>query len=147
MRSRWKLLLAIFIWSVPKGKVTECSNNFAVSSSDIAEGLSKSSASLATYGNSLNETIALTTAGSEIMVGQASRVARGLSSVGANIVNMANEAGELKYEINGITNSISLFDGATGEMKNTFQVLSEVAQGWDNMSKAEQSALALSLAG
>lgn len=83
----------------------------------------------------------------EIMTGQASRVARGLSSVGAGISALASEAGELKYEINGVTETISLFDGATGEMKNTYQVLSEVAQGWEEMSKAEQSALALSLGG
>lgn len=32
-------------------------------------------------------------------------------------------------------------------MKSTYQVLSEVSDGWDNMTNAEQSALALSLAG
>lgn len=128
-------------------KVNEVSNNFAVSSSDIAEGLTKSSASLATYGNSISETISLVTAGTEIMTNQASRVSRGLVSIGANIVKLANEAGQLEYEIDGVTNSISLFDGATGEMKNTYQVLNEVAQGWENMSRAEQSALALNLAG
>ena len=44
-------------------QVNEVSNNFSVSSTDVAEGLTKSSSSLATYGNSLNETIALVTAG------------------------------------------------------------------------------------
>lgn len=44
-------------------QVNEASNNFSVSSTDVAEGLTKSSSSLATYGNSLNETIALVTAG------------------------------------------------------------------------------------
>ena len=38
-------------------------NNYAVSSTDISEGLSKSSASLATYGNTMSETMALITAG------------------------------------------------------------------------------------
>lgn len=127
--------------------VNQVSNEYATSSSDIAEGLTKSSASLATYGNSLNETIALISAGTEIMPQQASRISRGLVSVGANVVSLANEAGELKYTVNGITESIALFDGATGEMKNTYQVLSEVAQSWEEMSRAEQSALALSLAG
>lgn len=32
-------------------------------------------------------------------------------------------------------------------MKNTYQVLSEIAGGWDNMTNSEKSALALSLAG
>ena len=41
-------------------KVNEVSNNFAVSSTDIASALTKQSASLAAYGNDLNESIALT---------------------------------------------------------------------------------------
>lgn len=128
-------------------QVNEVSNNFAVSSSDIAEGLTKSSASLSTYGNSLNETIALVSAGTEIMTNQASRVSRGLVSIGANIVNLANDAGKLEYEVGNTVKSIRLFDDATGEMKDTYQVLSEVSDGWDEMSRAQQSALALSLAG
>ena len=43
--------------------VNEVANKFAVSSSDISEGLTKSSASLAVYGNDINETIALVSAG------------------------------------------------------------------------------------
>ena len=39
------------------------SNNYAVSSTDIAEGLSKSSASLSAYGNSMSQTMSLVTAG------------------------------------------------------------------------------------
>lgn len=41
-------------------KVNEVSNNFAVSSTDISSALTKQSASLAAYGNDLNESIALT---------------------------------------------------------------------------------------
>ena len=122
------------------------SNNFAVSSSDVAEGMSKSSASLAAYGNTANEAMSLVTAGSEVMVGQASRVSRGIVSIGANLVKLANSAGELKYTVDGATESIKLFDDA-GELKSTYQILSEVAKGWDRMSTAEQSSLAVSLAG
>ena len=44
-------------------KTNEVSNNFAVSSSDISSALTKSASSLATYGNTIDETIALITAG------------------------------------------------------------------------------------
>lgn len=57
------------------------SNNFAVSSTDIASALTKQSASLASYGNDLNKSIALVTSGTEIMTGQAGKVARGLNCV------------------------------------------------------------------
>ena len=122
------------------------SNNYAVSSTDIAEGLSKSSASLSAYGNSMSQTMSLVTAGTEIMTGQASRVSRGLVSVGANIIKLANSAGKLDYTVQGATKSIKLFDDA-GELKNTYDVLTEISEGWNQMSNAEQSSLAISLAG
>lgn len=44
-------------------KVNIVSNNFSVSSTDISSGLTKSSASLATYGNTIEETIGMISAG------------------------------------------------------------------------------------
>lgn len=40
------------------------------------------SAGMATYGNSFEQTIGLVTAGTEIMQGRSSQVARGLSDIG-----------------------------------------------------------------
>lgn len=128
-------------------KTNAVSNNFAVSSTDISSALTKSASSLATYGNTIDETIALVTAGTEVMTGQAGKIGRGLRSAGANIVKMATSAGDLTFSINGATKSIDLFDKETGKMKNTYAVLSEVASGWDEMSAAEQAALALQLGG
>ena len=105
------------------------------------------SASLATYGNDINETIGLVVAGTEIMTGQAGKVSRGIRSIGANIAKLATSTGELTFEVQGATKSISLFDETTGEMKNTYEVLSEVYESWNKMTKAEQSALAISQAG
>lgn len=95
----------------------------------------------------MDETIGLVTAGTEIMTGQAGKVGRGLRSIGANIAKLATDAGELTYTVNGVTKSISLFDETTGDMKNTYQVLSEISEDWDKMSKAEQSTLAIAQAG
>lgn len=44
-------------------KTNEVANRFAVSSTDISTALTKSSSALAVYGNDINETIALVTAG------------------------------------------------------------------------------------
>lgn len=57
--------------------INNISNNMAVSSSDISTALSKTSSAMATLGNSFEETSALVTAGTQIMHGQASKVARG----------------------------------------------------------------------
>ena len=84
------------------------------------------------------------TAATEQMPNQSGKVARGLSSIGAEIVKTANKSGELKYQVDGVTKSLSLFD-EQGEMLNTFTVLSKIKEDWDNMSTAEQSSLALTL--
>ena len=59
--------------------INNVSNNMAVSSSDISTALSKTSSAMATLGNSFEETVAMVTSGTQIMHGQASKVARGLN--------------------------------------------------------------------
>ena len=58
-------------------QINEISNKYSVSSSDLATAIPKVSATMAQAGNSMSEVTALITAGSEVMVGQSSRVARG----------------------------------------------------------------------
>lgn len=128
-------------------KTNEVSNKFAVSSNDISRALTTSSSSLAVYGNDINETMALVTAGAEIMTGKSRQVGRGLRSIGANISALASSAGELKFQVNGATETISLIDEETGDMINTFQALSEIHKYWDKMTASEKAALATTLSG
>jgi hypothetical protein len=62
-------------------KVTDISNAVsaqqAVSSYDISQGLTVASASMATFGNSIEQATALLTAGTTIFQGRSSQVARG----------------------------------------------------------------------
>lgn len=128
-------------------KTNEVSNNFSVSSTDISSALTKTSSALSAYGNTIDNTIGLVSAGSEIMTNQASKVGRGLRTIGANIVGMASKAKEFDITVNGATKTIQLFNSQTGEMNSTYDVLKQVASSWDEMSSAEQSSLALQLAG
>lgn len=57
--------------------VNETSNRFAVSSADVASALTKTSSAMGVLGNDFNSTIGLVVAGTEILTGQASKVARG----------------------------------------------------------------------
>lgn len=127
--------------------VNEVSNNFAVSSTDIATALTKTSSAMAVLGNSTDETIGLVTAGTELMVGQAGKVARGLRTIGNNIANLANKNGELSFKVGESTKTLQLFDEQTGEMKSTYQVLSDISASWGDMSDAQKQSLAISLAG
>lgn len=128
-------------------KVNEVSNNFAVSSSDIASGLTRNSAALATYGNTLNESIAMVTAGAEIMTGKAGQVSNGLKSVGANIAKLAQESSVLEVKAKGTAHAIDLIDESTGDLKSTFSIMEDLKDAWDDMSQAEKTNLGLKLAG
>ena len=57
--------------------INQVSAEHAVSSGDIAKGLTVASASMATFGNSIEETTALLTAGTTVFQNKSQQVARG----------------------------------------------------------------------
>ena len=93
----------------------------------------------------------MVTAGTEILVGQPSKVGNGLRTIGLNIAALAAETD--KYvAANGKVN-ISLRD-SQGEMKSTYEVLKELYEGvegqsvaWDELASVEQAAIGEALAG
>ena len=128
--------------------INNVSNNMAVSSSDISEALSKTSSAMGALGNTYEQTIALVTSGTEIMQGQASKVARGLRTIGNNIANAAQGADTLEISVQGVTKQINLLDSATGDMRSTFDIMQDIfTSGWEDMTNSEKQALAISLAG
>lgn len=127
--------------------INEVSNNFAVSSSDIASALTKTSSAMSILGNDFNQSIGLVAAGTEIMTGQAGKVAKGLRSIGNEFANAAQDGNAIEYAVGGVTKQLSLLDGATGDMKSTFQIMSDLKDDWDNMTNAEKQAIAITYAG
>lgn len=127
--------------------VNAVSNNFAVSSTDISSALTKTSSAMSTLGNDFQSTIGLVTAGTEIMTGQAGKVARGLRTIGNNFASAAQEADSIEYSVGGVTKSLSLLNEKTGDIKSTFDIFSGLKDDWDKMSNAEQQALAIAYAG
>ena len=127
--------------------INEVSNNYAVSSSDVAAALTKTSSAMGVLGNDFDQTIGLVVAGSEILTGQSSKVARGLRTIGNNFADAANEAGSIEYKVGGATKSLKLFDASGKNLKSTFQILSDLKDDWDKMSNAEQQALGIAYAG
>lgn len=106
--------------------------------------LTKTSAAMKGYGNTYSETIGLITAGTEVMPNQASKVARGWRTIGANILKLAQDTDTLEAA-NGKV-SVALKD-SNGELRSTFQILQDLYPQWKTLNSEERSALALSLAG
>lgn len=124
--------------------VNSVANHFAVSTDDLQTALSKSAAAMATAGNSFEETIALVEAGTAIMQGQAGTVGNGLRTIAINIASLATESDEF-VAANGKVN-ISL-KNERGEIRNTYEILNDLAKNWNNLSTAEQNSIAVTLAG
>lgn len=70
-----------------------------------------------------------------------------LRTIGNNIADTANDVGTLTYSVNNTKKTISLLNETTGDMKSTFDVLSNIAKDWQEMSLAEQQAIGITLAG
>ena len=80
------------------------------------------------------------------MTGQAGKVARGLRTIGANITQLAQKSKEFEITVNGATKTIQLWNETGTDMLDTYDVLKQIADVWDDMTNAEKSSLAIDLA-
>ena len=127
--------------------LNEVSNKYAVSNTDLAAGLTKSSSAMSSLGNTSSQTIGLITAGTEQLTGQAAKVGKGLQIIGINLSNMAKKSKTLGISVGGATKEIKLYNDTTGDILSTFDILKQVSQYWGDMSKAEQTAVGYTQAG
>ena len=95
----------------------------------------------------MNESIAMVTAGAEILTNQSGKVARGIRTTGANFVKMAQGAKELKIQVDGNIESVKLWNDEGTDILSTYKILEQIAGYWDDMSDAEKSAIALQISG
>lgn len=124
--------------------VNEVANNFAVGTNDLQLALSKTASAMRGFGNSFEQTIGIITAGTEIMVGQPSKVARGWRTIGANITKLAKQTDVYKDASGKVEIQMRKSDGT---MKNTYEFLTDLHKQWGNLNKEQQTAIALEMGG
>lgn len=130
--------------------VNEVSNKFAVSSADIANNIGNSSAVMANAGNSLEQTIGLLAAGTEI-TRSASKVSNGLKTITLRLQGM-NDEGEEDLELVAKMEElykklgISVYN-ASGDLKNTFELLQSLAEVYPTLTAAEKAYVTETIAG
>lgn len=130
--------------------VNEVSNNFAVSSSDIATNLGKASSVMANAGNSMEQMIGLMTAGTEV-TRNASKVANGLKTITLRLQGMDDE-GEKNLELTAQMEKLFGKLGKTvyntdGSLKNTYDLLGELADVYPDLTAAEKAYVTETIAG
>lgn len=130
--------------------VNEVSNNFAVSSSDIATNLGKASSVMANAGNSMEQMIGLMTAGTEV-TRNASKVANGLKTVTLRLQGMDDEGEkslELMSQMEGLFNKLGkTVYNTDGTLKNTYDLLGELADVYPTLTAAEKAYVTETIAG
>lgn len=130
--------------------INEVSNNFAVSSGDIARNLGKVSSLWANSGGDLESLVAVMTAGTEI-TRDAGSMANAIKSL-INRIQGMNDEGEKDLEIKAKQEelfqklNLSLYK-QSGELKNVYEILNDLAPVYDELDNAEKGYVTQTLAG
>lgn len=131
-------------------------NAFPISVKEIAEGMMNASSSLHAAGNSLEGSIALLTAANTTTqdIKKASTavrtIAARLRNTKAELDDLGEVVTEAKYQelVDMITgHGVSLVDEQTGDLRNTYDVLKDIAAIWKDIGINERAALATQIAG
>lgn len=123
--------------------INEIANKFAVSSTDLSLGLSKTATAMSTLGNSFSESASLMVGAGEQMPNQSGKIARGLRSIGLEIAKTAQTSKTLKVGLNGT--EIALYD-QEGAMRSTYDILKDLYPLWQNMSEQDKASIGLTIA-
>ncbi|MBU5332113.1 phage tail tape measure protein [Anaerocolumna aminovalerica] len=129
-------------------------NEFAVSSKAIGEGVKNSASALALQGNSLQQIVALLTGGGEITqeVGELGNALKTSSLRIASMKGKLEEIGEAYEDIVSVSSNqtkiynftkgqVDILDDQNNQLKDTYTILKEIAEAWNDVEKLDQSAL------
>lgn len=141
-------------------KLNALGNQYAVSSADLGTGLSNSASALALAGNSIDESLAMITAMSEVTQ-DASESGNALKILSMRVRGYDEETESYTGDVEELTGAIadltktastsggiSLFtDDTKTTYKSTYQLLSEISEVWDQLTDKNQAELLEKLAG
>lgn len=139
--------------------LNEVGNNYAVSSDGLATALQDSASALMEGGNNLEQSVALIAAANKVVqdpnsVGSALRTIslrlRGTSTeilqeMGEETDGVITSVSKLQSKIQGLSGVNILTE--SGDYKDTYTILKEIGQVWEDMSDIDQAALLELMAG
>lgn len=131
-------------------------NNFAISQAEIGEAMNNAASSLAANGNTLQEAIAIVTAANTTLqdVSKASTAVRTIAARISASTTELEALGESTEDILATANldekmrafGVAVVD-TNGELRSTYDILSDLAKNWDNLASTERAAIAGMVAG
>lgn len=141
-------------------KFNEVGNNFPISSAGIGDALLRSASSLATAGNTLDESIALVVAANSVI--QDEDIAGGaLKTISMRLRNTAGQLVELGEDAEGAAVSVTKLQtqllnltrgkvdimADTDTFKSTYQILLDISNVWNDLTDVEQADMTRLVAG
>ena len=118
--------------------LNEVSNNYAVSSADLGNNLSKVSAALSVGNNTYEQTLGLMTGIIEI-TRSGSRAARSLVSIQSRLNQIVDESSDTGKALTEWYNkhNIAVYD-QEGQLRSLYDILSDVAEIWPDLTTNEK---------
>lgn len=121
----------------------EVANRFAVSTGDLITAVPKVASTLSLAGNSMEQVYGLIVGAVEQMPGMASRVALGLRSVTLNLQKLGEDSSKASGYTANMEEAfnklgITLMD-ENGQIKNTYDILKELAEVFPTLDKNTQT--------
>ena len=128
-------------------------NNFAISSDGLLDAIQSGANVLATYGVSLNDTVAMITAANSSLQ-DTSRVGNGLKTIGINLAGIKANAKSGTLELNKTAKTLKevagidvLKEGSKDEIKDMATIIAELGEKWKDFSDYDRAGLSEAIAG
>lgn len=123
--------------------VNEVSNNYAVSSSDLARNIGNASAAMAAGGNTMEQTLGMMTAMTEI-TRNGSKASRGLVTIQSRYNQILDESSSTGKKLTAFytQHGIQLKD-ETGQLRSMYDVLGDLSSKWSGLTDDEKKYFAL----
>lgn len=120
--------------------LNEVDNNYAISTKQLAEGMSRSASTAKTFGSTLEENIGNITAIGAVTMESGSIIGNALKTIYSRLTTVA--------EAEGVLNNVGIsIRNQSGDVKRVNDVLGELAGKWEKLSDEERQNIAVKVAG
>lgn len=127
--------------------LNEVSNNYAVSSAELATAIGKVSSTMAAGDTTYEQTLGMLTAITEI-TRNSSKAANALKTIGQRIRGVGEDGEDaseyvasLQGQFDKLGINVKIVKNSAGEMESTYNILKAMAEKWNDLSDAERQSI------
>ena len=123
------------------------SNNYAVSSSDLEQGLKNLASTSSAMGNSYEQTLGMLTAVTEI-TRNASVASRGLRQIFSRLTQTLDDSSSTGKKLIAIYDELGIaLQDENGQVRSSYDILQDLSKKWNTLSSNQKEYIAITSAG